>query len=106
VAQFHAFQPFETPSQPTHPNMKLVLSKDQLVFKIPQGHPPSHSAHDHFISLIPGSLPHNVCSYCHPFAQKKEIENMVHELLVVGVIHPSTNPYPSPIVMVLKKEGT
>jgi hypothetical protein len=27
-------------------------------------------------------------------------------LLTVGVIHPSTNPYYSPIVMVLKKEGT
>jgi hypothetical protein len=27
-------------------------------------------------------------------------------LLEAGVIHPSTNPYSSPVVMVLKKEGT
>jgi hypothetical protein len=31
---------------------------------------------------------------------------MVQELLEVGVIRPSTNPYSSPVVMVLKKEGT
>jgi hypothetical protein len=37
---------------------------------------------------------------------KNEIENMVHELLEAGVILPSTNPYSSLVVMVLKKEGT
>jgi hypothetical protein len=42
----------------------------------------------------------------HPFAQKNEIENIIQELLEVGVIHPSTSPYSSPVVMVLKKEGT
>jgi hypothetical protein len=47
-----------------------------------------------------------VCPYHHPFAKKNEIEKIVQELLEVGVIHPSTNPYSSPIVMVLKKEGT
>jgi hypothetical protein len=31
---------------------------------------------------------------------------MVQELLIVGVIHPSMIPYSSPIVMVLKKEGS
>jgi hypothetical protein len=31
---------------------------------------------------------------------------MVHELLEVGVIRPSTIPYSSPVVMVLNKEGT
>jgi hypothetical protein len=31
---------------------------------------------------------------------------MVHELLEVGVIRPSTSPYSSPIVMVLNKKGT
>jgi hypothetical protein len=53
-----------------------------------------------------GNLPPNFHPYHHPFAQKNEIENIFHELLEVGVIHPSTNPYSSPIVMVLKKEGT
>ena len=31
---------------------------------------------------------------------------MVQELLTVGVIRPSTSPYSSPVVMVLKKEGS
>jgi len=31
---------------------------------------------------------------------------MVHELLNAGVIRPSTNPYSSPVVMVLKKESS
>jgi hypothetical protein len=47
-----------------------------------------------------------VCPYWHSFAQKNKIENIIHELLEVGVIHPSTSPYSSPMVMVLKKEGT
>jgi hypothetical protein len=62
--------------------------------------------HDHSIPLVPGSLPPNVLPYHHPFSQKNEIEKIVQELLEVGVIHPSTNPYSSLVVMVLKKEGT
>jgi hypothetical protein len=31
---------------------------------------------------------------------------MVQELLNAGIIHPSTIPYSSPVVMVLKKEGS
>jgi hypothetical protein len=38
-----------------------------------------------------------------PLHKKNEIEKMVQELLIVGVIHPSTSPYSSPVVMVLKK---
>jgi hypothetical protein len=65
-----------------------------------------HGEHDHGIPLIPGSQPPNVHHYWHPFAHKNEIEKIIQELLEVGVIHPNTNPYSSPMVMVLKKEGT
>jgi hypothetical protein len=40
------------------------------------------------------------------FSQKYEIEKIVQDSLEGGVIHPNTSPYSSPIVMVLKKEGT
>jgi hypothetical protein len=60
--------------------------------------------HDHSIPLVPGSLPLNIRPYHHPFAQKNEIEKMVQELLIVSVIHPSTIPYSSLVIMVLKKE--
>jgi hypothetical protein len=73
-----------------------------MVFSTPQGLPPSCGVHDHSIPLVPGSLPPNICSYHHPFSQKNEIEKMVQELLNTGVIF----PYSSPIVMVLKKEGS
>jgi hypothetical protein len=52
------------------------------------------------------SLPPNVHPYHHPFSQKNEIEKIVHEFLEMGVICPSTIPYSSLVVMVLKKEGT
>jgi hypothetical protein len=77
-----------------------------MVFSTPQGLPPSHGVHDHSIPLVPGSLPPNIRPYRHPFSQKNEIEKMVQEFLTVGVIRPSTIPYSSPIVMVMKKEGS
>jgi len=77
-----------------------------VVFSTPQGLPPSRGVHDHSIPLVPGSLPPNIRPYRHPFFQKNEIEKMVQELLNRSVICPSTSPYYSPMVMVLKKEGS
>jgi hypothetical protein len=104
IAQLHSIQAVETPS--VHPNLQAIISKHQVVFSTPQGLPLSHGVHHHSIPLVPSSLPPNVCPYHHPFAQKNEIEKIVQELLQAGVIHPSTSPYSSPLVMVLKKEGT
>jgi hypothetical protein len=104
IAQLHAIQATETPSVPQ--DLQAILSKHQLVFSTPQGLPPSHGVHDHSIPLVPGSLPPNIRLYRHPFSQKNEIEKMVQELLNVGIICPSTSPYSSPMVMVLKKEGS
>jgi hypothetical protein len=104
IAQLHAIQATETPSVPQ--DLQAILSKYQVVFSTPQGLPPSHGVHDHSIPLVPRSLPPNIRLYRHPFSQKNEIEKMVQELLSAGVIRPSTNPYSSPVVMVLKKEGS
>jgi hypothetical protein len=102
IAQLHAIQATETPSVPQ--DLQSILSKHQVVFSTPQGLPPSHGVHDHSIPLVPGSLPPNIRPYCHPFSQKNEIEKMVQELL--NIIRPSTSPHSSPVVMVLKKEGS
>jgi hypothetical protein len=104
IAQLHAIQAIETPSAPQ--DLQAILSKHQLVFSTPQGLPPSHGVHDHSIPLVPGSLPPNIHPYRHPFSQKNEIEKMVQELLNAGIICPSTSPYSSSVVMVLKKEGS
>jgi hypothetical protein len=104
IAQLHAIQATETPSVPQY--LQAILSKHQLVFSTPQGLPPSHGFHDHSIPLVPRSLPPNIRSYRHLFSQKNEIEKMVQELLNAIVIFPSTSPYSSLVVMVLKKEGS
>jgi hypothetical protein len=89
-----------------HPNLQSILSKHKYIFYTPQGLPHSHGVHDHSIPLILGNLPPNVCPYRHPFAQKSEIEKIVQQFIVTSVIHPSTSPYSSPVVMILKKEGS
>jgi hypothetical protein len=104
IAQLHAIQATDIPPVPQ--DLQALLSKHQTVFSTPQGLPPSCGVHDHSIPLVPGSLPPNIRPYRHPFAQKNEIEKMVQELLTAGVIRPSTSPYSSPVVMVLKKEGS
>jgi hypothetical protein len=106
ISQFNAIQVTEHASQVVPPSLQLILDKYPKVFEIPTTLPPSRGEHDHSIPLLPGSQPPNVRPYRYPFSQKNEIENMVQELLEAGVIHPSTNPYSSPVVMVLKKEGT
>jgi hypothetical protein len=73
------------------------------VLQTPQGFPPSHGVHDHSIPICSRNIPSNVLPYHHPFDQKNEIENIVHELLEASVICPSTNPYSSPLFMVLMK---
>jgi hypothetical protein len=104
IAQLHAIQATKTPS--VLQDLQAILSKHQLIFSTPQGLPPSCGVHDHSIPLVPESLPPNIHPYRHPFSQKNEIEKMVQELFNADVIHPSTSPYSSPVVMVLKKEGS
>jgi hypothetical protein len=104
IAQLHSIQVVETPY--VHPNLQAILSKHQVIFSTPQGLPSSRGVHDHSIPLIPGSLHPNVQPYRYSFSQKNKIEKIVQALLQKDVICPSTSPYNSPMVMVLKKEGT
>jgi hypothetical protein len=101
IAQLHAIQAIETPSVPQ--DLQSILSKHQVVFSTPQGLPPSHGVHDHSSPLVLDNLYPNIRPYRHPFSQKNEIEKIVLELLNTGVIHPSTSPHSSPVVMVLNK---
>jgi hypothetical protein len=103
IAQFNAIQGTEQASQVVPSSLQHILDKYPKVFEVPTDLPPSRGEHDHSIPLLPGSKPR---PYRYTFAQKNEIEKMVQELLEAGVIRPSTSPYSSPMVMVLKKEGT
>jgi hypothetical protein len=104
IAQLSSIHATETPS--VHPDLQAIISKHQDIFSTPRGLPPSCGVHDHSIPLVPGILPPNVLPYRHPFVQKNEIEKIVQELLITGVICPSYRPYSSRVVMVLKKEGS
>jgi hypothetical protein len=104
IAQLHSVHVVETPS--VHLDLQSILSRHQVVFSTPKELPPSRGVHDHSIPLIPGNLPPNFSPYRHPFSQKNEIDKIVHELLEASVIRPIASPYSSPVVMVLKKEGT
>jgi len=104
ISQLHSIHVVETPFM--HLYHQSILSYHQVVLTTHKELPPSCGGHDHSIPFISRSICPNVCPYHHPFSQKNEIEKIVHELLEVGVICPSTSPYSSPVVMVLKKEGT
>ena len=101
ISQIHSIHVVETPF--VHPDLQSILSEHQAIFNTPHGFPPSHGIHDHSIPLVLEILPPNVHPYHHPFYQKNEIKKIVWELLEAGVIHPSTSPYSSHIVMVLMK---
>ncbi|MCO5592167.1 hypothetical protein L7F22_046163 [Adiantum nelumboides] len=60
---------------------------------------------DHTIDLIPGSTPPNP-PHRVSRAQNEEIMIQVKDLLEKGLIQPSSSPYCSPMLLVLKKDGS
>jgi hypothetical protein len=56
--------------------------------------------------LEEGGKPMITPPYHHPRKFKDEIEKAIKELLAMGHIRPSNNPFASLVVLVLKKDGT
>ncbi|MCO5559707.1 hypothetical protein L7F22_013308 [Adiantum nelumboides] len=61
---------------------------------------------DHTIDLILGSTPPNRPPYRVSRAQNERIMNQVKDLLEKGLIEPSSSPLYSPVLLVLKKDGS
>lgn len=92
-------------------NTEVPQAVDQLlkefvhVFDEPQGLPPAR-VFDHSIPLLPGAKPVNLRPYRYNPAQKDEIERQVADMLQQGIIQPSSSPFSSPVLLVLKKDLT
>jgi hypothetical protein len=71
-----------------------LLQKHDNLFQDPKHLPPSRHC-DHNIPLTPGVQPVNIKPYRYNPTQKDEIERQVKEMLVNGVIQPSSSPFAS-----------
>lgn len=61
---------------------------------------------DHHITLLPGVTPIYVPAYRLPHSQRQLAEELVQEMLRLGVVEPSKSPWNFPLVLVPKKDGT
>ena len=87
------------------PEVQQILSEFQDVFAQPTSLP-LFQGYDHAIVLKEGARPINVRLYRYPHIQKNEIEKLVSEMLAGGIIQPSISPFPSPVLLVRKKDGS
>jgi hypothetical protein len=82
------------------------LGRHQQVFEaIPPGRPPDRGF-EHTIELEQGAKPMITPCYRHPRRFKDEIDKAIKELLAMRHIRPSSSPFASSVVLVLKKDGT
>ena len=81
----------------------MLLHKYKDIFQQPHGLPPS-STHDHSILLLPNTIPMRVHPYRYPHSQKTKIERLVSEMLVEGIIRPSSSPFSLPMLLTSEKE--
>jgi hypothetical protein len=87
------------------PAVQALLSEYSDVFAEPQELPPSR-VYDHAIKLKPGAVTFNARPYRYSPEHKTEIEQQVRKMLASGLITQSMSPFASPVLLVLKKDGS
>ena len=86
------------------PMVQNLLKQYVDLFETPKGLPPKRAI-DHRIITMSDQKPINVIPYKYDHVQKEEIEKLVVEMLHLGVIRPSHDPYSNPVLLVRKKDG-
>jgi len=103
--QLELISPDSKPDPPAHPQVSLILTKNETLFQKPTSLPPQRPG-DHKIPLQhPGNLV-NVRPYRYPRFQKQEIENQIKEMLENGIIQHSSSAFSSAVLLVCKKDGS
>ena len=76
-----------------------------VLFDESQGLPPKR-AHDHQIPLKDESQVVKIRPYRYPTIQKDEIEKMIADMRLAGIIRDSHSSFASPVVLVKKRDGS
>ncbi|XP_066317156.1 uncharacterized protein [Miscanthus floridulus] len=87
------------------PEIETLLQQYSDIFKTSTTLPPPRPF-DHNIPLLPGAQPVNIRAYRYSPAQKTEIEKQLTEMLDNRIIKHSSSPYASPVLLVIKKDGS
>lgn len=85
------------------PMIQALLKQYANLIKTPKGLPLKRAVDQRIITLS-DRRPINVRPYKYSHVQKEEIEKLVIEMLHVGMIRSSHNPYSSMLLMVKKKD--
>lgn len=91
----------ETPGEKGKDHLAVIKLIEDF-HTIFEGHSrlPPKRPQDHAISLQPGAKAPNIRPYIYPYYQKNEIEKIVSQMLTVGIIKPSNNPFSSHVLLV------
>lgn len=87
------------------PGLRQVLDKRKIVFSKFTGKLVDRGI-DHVIPTVPGTKPAYRPPYRLSPAEQKEVEKQISDLLLMGLIEPSTSPYGAPVLFVAKPDGS
>jgi hypothetical protein len=87
------------------PEIQSLLLSYSNPFVSKVSFPPTRAC-SHSIPLIHGSRSVSIRPYKYALALKTEIETQIVDMLKVGLIQPSDNPFSSPVILVKKKDNS
>jgi hypothetical protein len=87
--------------EPTKNLLDTLLHTYADIFEEPHGLAPQRM-HDHRIHLLPSTAPVAVRPYRYPQLLKDKVKRQCTDMLVQGIIRPSTSPFSSHVLLIKK----